>query len=399
MLATLFLMVVLASLEAQKADPTSLMTRGKLDFDLGSFASAVSAFEQITRDPSATPELRWEALVRLGQAKAGLGEHEASVNAFREVMASHSDDPDAIRFLTLAVAGVVPGRSRWEGMWREVRLDVRDSPHPHAVMRWRGFDSGLEPDLGGKRISLHVEDESVESVVRALNAEVGFSWVMYPEVEGELTASFENVPWDRVLDLVVRAAGASVMRDGVYVVASPGGVERLQKARHAPFSGQRITVDFDDRDLLDVFRFFADVTGHNFVVLPGVAGRVNLKLDDVAWDEALFHALTGNGLAFSKRDNVLVIADPVALGPYLEMETKDYHGKPIALDFHDAEMDVVLHFFKNVSGLEVLASAGLSEKLTFKLVDVPWDQALDLVAALNGLRAEVGVGGVRLDLR
>src|SRR3970282_2104432 len=101
---------------------------------------------------------------------------------------------------------VVPGRSRWEGMWREVRLDVRDSPHPHAVMRWRGFDSGLEPDLGGKRISLHVEDESVESVVRALNAEVGFSWVMYPEVEGELTASFENVPWDRVPGLVVRAA-------------------------------------------------------------------------------------------------------------------------------------------------------------------------------------------------
>lgn len=96
---------------------------------------------------------------------------------------------------------------------------------------------------------------------------------------------------------------------------------------------------------------------------------------------------------------MLVIADPVALGPYLEMETKDYHGKPIALDFHDAEMDEVLHFFENVSGLDVLASGGPSGKLTFKLVDVPWDQALDLVAALNGLRAEVGVGGVRLDLR
>lgn len=144
--------MVLAGLEAQNPDLTSLMTRGKLDFDLGSFASAASAFEQIARDPSATPELRWEALVRLGQAKAELGEHQASVDAFREVMASHSDDPDAIRFLTLAVAGVVPGRSRWEGMWREVRLDVRDSPNPHAVMRWRGFESGLEPDLGGKRI-------------------------------------------------------------------------------------------------------------------------------------------------------------------------------------------------------------------------------------------------------
>jgi hypothetical protein len=398
MLATLFLMVI-AGLKAQEADPTSLMTRGKLDFDLGSFASAASAFEQVTRDPSVTPELRWEALVRLGQAKAELGEHQASVDAFREVIASYSGDPEAIRFLTLAVAGVVPGRSRWESMWREVRLDVRDRPHPHAVMRWRGFESRLEPDPGGQRISLQVEDESVESVVRALSAKVGFSWVIYPEVEGELTASFENAPWERVLDLVVRAADAWVIREGVHVIAGLGGVERLRNARHAPFSGQHITVDFDDRDLLDIFRFFADVTGYNFVVLPGVSGRVDLKLDDVAWDEALFHALTSNGLAFSKRDNVLVIADPVAIGPYLEMETKDYHGKPIALDFRDAEMEEVLRFFENVSRLEVLAGADFSGRFTFKLVDVPWDQALDLVAALNGLRAEVGVTGVRMELR
>jgi type II secretory pathway component HofQ len=375
------------------------MTRGKIDFDLGSFALAASAFEQITRNPSATPELRWEALVRLGQAKAELGEHEASVDAFREVMASHSDDTDAIRFLTLAVAGVLPGRSHWEGMWREVRLDVRDSPFPHAVMRWRGFDSGMDQDLGGKRISLHVEDESVENVVRALSAEVGFSWVLYPDVEGELTASFENVPWGRVLDLVVRAVGASVVRDRVYVVAGPGGVERLRNARHALFSGQRVTVDFDDRDLLDVLRFFADVSGHNFVALPGVAGRVNLKLDDVPWDEALFHALTSNELTFSKRDNVVVIAEPGALGPYREMETKEYHGKTISLNFKDAEMEEVLRFFENVSSLEILASEPLSEQLTFKLVDVPWDQALDLVAALNGLQAEVGVGRVRLAAR
>jgi type II secretory pathway component HofQ len=314
-------------------------------------------------------------------------------------MVSRSDDPDAIRFLTLAVAGVLPSRSQWERMWREVRLDVRGRPHPHAVMRWRGFDSDMGQDLGGKRISLHVEDESVGNVLRALSAKAGFSWVMYPEVEGELTASFENVPWGRILDLVVRAAGASVVREGVYVVALPSGVDRLRNARPALFSGQGIAVDFDHRDLLDLLRYFADVTGHNFVALPGISGRVNLKLDDVAWDEALFHALTSNGYAFSRRDNVVVIADAAELEPYRETETKAYHGKTISLDFKNAGMDEVLQFFENASGLDVLASEPLSGQLTFKLVDVPWDQALDLVAALNGLRAEVGGGRVRLVAR
>lgn len=62
-------------------------------------------------------------------------------------------------------------------------------------------------------------------------------------------------------------------------------------------------------------------------------------------------------------------------------------------------LEEVLQFFESVSGLEILASETPSEQLTFKLVDVPWDQALDLVAALNGLRAEFAVGRARLAAR
>src|SRR5262245_16532053 len=53
------------------------------------------------------------------------------------------------------------------------------------------------------------------------------------------------------------------------------------------YTGAPISLDFKDGDLQDIFRLFADISGLNVVVNPGVAGKVTLKLNEVPWDQAL----------------------------------------------------------------------------------------------------------------
>jgi type IV pilus secretin PilQ/predicted competence protein len=74
------------------------------------------------------------------------------------------------------------------------------------------------------------------------------------------------------------------------------------------YTGHPISLDFKDGDLQDIFRLFADISGLNVVVNPGVAGKVTLKLNEVPWDQALDLILKTNGLGYTLEDNVIRIA-------------------------------------------------------------------------------------------
>ena len=74
------------------------------------------------------------------------------------------------------------------------------------------------------------------------------------------------------------------------------------------WQGHPISLDFKDGDLQDIFRLFADITGLNVVVNPGISGRVTLVLREVPWDQSLDLILKINGLGYTIEDNVLRIA-------------------------------------------------------------------------------------------
>jgi type IV pilus assembly protein PilQ len=79
------------------------------------------------------------------------------------------------------------------------------------------------------------------------------------------------------------------------------GVEKV-------YTGHPISLDFKDGDLQDIFRLFADISGMNVVVNPGVSGKVTLKLNEVPWDQALDLILKANGLGYTLEGNVIRIA-------------------------------------------------------------------------------------------
>ncbi|OGP86602.1 MAG: hypothetical protein A2Z08_12205 [Deltaproteobacteria bacterium RBG_16_54_11] len=67
---------------------------------------------------------------------------------------------------------------------------------------------------------------------------------------------------------------------------------------------------------------------------------------------------------------------------------KIYTGKKITLDFKDADIANILRLFAEVSDLNIIASGDVKGTVTVRLVDVPWDQAFDIVLQANNLGAE-----------
>jgi type IV pilus assembly protein PilQ len=62
-----------------------------------------------------------------------------------------------------------------------------------------------------------------------------------------------------------------------------------------------------------------------------------------------------------------------------------YTGRLISLDLQDADIDSALRIIAEVSNLNIVAGDGVVGKVTLKLVDVPWDQALEVILKSHGL--------------
>jgi len=74
------------------------------------------------------------------------------------------------------------------------------------------------------------------------------------------------------------------------------------------FTGKKISLDFQDADIVPIFRLFADVSGYNVVVSPEVKGKITMKLINVPWDQALDLVLRTHNLGKQLEGNIIRIA-------------------------------------------------------------------------------------------
>ncbi len=92
--------------------------------------------------------------------------------------------------------------------------------------------------------------------------------------------------------------------------------ERLQ-AKNFKYTGERLSLNFQDIEVRAVLQLIADFTGLNLVTSDSVTGNVTLRLRNVPWDEALDIILKTKGLGKRKVGNVLMI------GPSEEIATRE----------------------------------------------------------------------------
>jgi len=74
------------------------------------------------------------------------------------------------------------------------------------------------------------------------------------------------------------------------------------------YTGKKISLDFQDADIVPIFRLLADISGYNIVVSPEVKGKLTMKLINVPWDQALDLILKTFSLGKSVQGNIIRIA-------------------------------------------------------------------------------------------
>jgi type IV pilus assembly protein PilQ len=72
-------------------------------------------------------------------------------------------------------------------------------------------------------------------------------------------------------------------------------------------------------------------------------------------------------------------------GPGRLAAERSYTGRKITLDFKDADIVNVLRMLSEIGGENIVVTDDVRGRTTVRLVDVPWDQALDVVLQTNRL--------------
>lgn len=84
--------------------------------------------------------------------------------------------------------------------------------------------------------------------------------------------------------------------------------EREERNREFQFTGEKLSLNFQDIEVRAVLQIIADVTELNLVASDTVQGRITLRLANVPWDQALDLVLKTKGLDKRQDGNVLMVA-------------------------------------------------------------------------------------------
>src|SRR3984885_7894132 len=106
--------------------------------------------------------------------------------------------------------------------------------------------------------------------------------------------------------------------DNQYTVEIKASSKRTAGAEEKKqYTGERLTLNFQDIDVRSVLQLLADTSGQNIVVSDSVTGNLTLRLQNVPWDQALDIVLRTKGLDKRRQDNVIII------GPTDELASRE----------------------------------------------------------------------------
>lgn len=97
-----------------------------------------------------------------------------------------------------------------------------------------------------------------------------------------------------------------------------------RKAESFAYTGEKLSLNFQDIDVRSVLQLIADFTDLNLVASDTVSGNITLRLQNVPWDQALDLVLKTKGLDKRKVGNVLLVApaDEIAARERQELESQ-----------------------------------------------------------------------------
>ncbi len=180
--------------------------------------------------------------------------------------------------------------------------------------------------LSDPRTPINLRQEGQQVVVDFVGAKIGTDLVKrYDVVDFATPVTFvDALKVDGSSRLVINSQGdyeqLAYQTDNQYVVeirkAVPSAKGKAPDDKKE-YTGERLTLNFQDIDVRAVLQLLADTSGQNIVVSDSVNGAVTLRLQNVPWDQALDIVMRTKGLSMRRRDNVILV------GPAEELASRE----------------------------------------------------------------------------
>jgi type IV pilus assembly protein PilQ len=160
--------------------------------------------------------------------------------------------------------------------------------------------------------------------------------------------------------------------------------------RKFAYTGERLSLNFQNIEVRAVLQLIADFTGINMVTSDTVTGNLTLRLKNVPWDQALDIVLKTKGLAKRESGNVMLIAptEEIAAREKLELEASKQIvelapliSETIQVNYAKASDLAALIQSKEKSFLSARGSINIDQR-TNKLLVQDTAENVDLIIAL-----------------
>ncbi len=196
---------------------------------------------------------------------------------------------------------------------------------------------------------------------------------------------------------------AAAIRRSATPPATPPAATVTQGMSTGKYTGHPISLDFQGVDLRAVLRTFAEVTGLNLVIDPGVKGVVDVTLRDVPWDQALEMILRANQLAYSVDGTIVRIAPTTTFSNEAADRRKQAEERLRELAVSKKEYKTVRLSYANAKDLaDLVKNSGMStfgdiqvdeNTNTLILFDIPdgLTKAQQLIGELDRPQAQVEI--------
>lgn len=184
--------------------------------------------------------------------------------------------------------------------------------------RGRNGAGQIVVDLSNPRTTVDVREEGGRIIVDFQDTTLPTELLRRLDVTDFATpvATVDALRADRNARLVVTTAEAyeqvAYQTDNVFTlelsppVAEPEPVGVFNENKE--YTGERLTLNFQDIETRAVLQLLADTSDLNIVVSDTVQGNVTLRLQNVPWDQALDILMTTKGLDMRRNGSVIIVA-------------------------------------------------------------------------------------------
>jgi type IV pilus assembly protein PilQ len=178
---------------------------------------------------------------------------------------------------------------------------------------------------------------------------------------GTVVSTIETFEDDKSARIEVNYEGAVTVRNTVkgkqlHIEIVPMGKEQQEAlSSEKKYTGEPISLDFQDVPVRQVLQIIAQVNGFNLVTTDSVTGNVTISLSGVPWDQALDMIMRVKGLDKRLEGNILLIAPAEELSA---RETQALQSRQQVADLAPLQtVDIAINYAKAAELAAILKSS------------------------------------------